>query len=165
MAVTTDIAAMYRRPRAVIRDRLAPPRREDRALGYVLVACLLLFVAQAPSQARQAYIDPSVPVEARLYWSGLFYVFMLPLALYLLAAISHLAGRLTGGGGSFHGARVALFWALLASVPLWLLAGLTAGFVGPGPAQVLTAGLAAAAFVLFWTLGLAEDRRAGGVTA
>lgn len=161
MAVSSDIVAMYRRPRAVIRDKLALDPREDRLAGYVLMAGVLIFVAQAPGQAREAFLHPEVPLEARLYWSGLFFVFLMPLAMYGLAAASHVVARLLGGQGSWYGARLALFWALLASVPAWLLAGLVAGFIGQGIQLTLTGSAALGVFVLFWALGLAMAERRG----
>lgn len=160
MAVSSDIAAMYRRPRQVIRDRLALPRSEPRLLSWLLVGCLLLFVAQAPAQSRAAHLDPSVPQEARLYWSFLFFAFALPLLAYLVAALARLAAGLLGGRGSWYSARLALFWSLLASVPAWLLAGLVAGFIGPGPAMTLSAGLAFGVLVVFWGLSLSLTERA-----
>lgn len=132
MAVTRDITATYRGPGAVIRRLLSDGRREDRALGFILFAGVLTFVAQAPWQARAAFYDPSVPQEARLYWSAFFFIFLLPLLAYALAALLHLIARVLGGKGSFYGARLALFWSLLAATPLALLTGLTAGFIGPG---------------------------------
>ncbi len=164
MAVSSDIAAMYRRPRAVIRARLALPRHEPRLLAWLLAGCLLLFVAQAPAQARAAHLDPEIPQAARLYWSFLFFAFLLPFIAYAAAAFGRIVAALLGGRGSWYSARLVLFWALLASVPAWLLAGLVAGFIGPGPAQTLTGGLALGVFVVFWGLGLSETERAG-VTA
>lgn len=160
MPVTADIAASYRGPGRVI-DRLwAAGRREDRALMFALLACGLVFVAQAPWQARQAHLDPEVPLEARLYWSGLFLIFLLPFGLYALAALSGLVLRLLGHGGGFYAARLALFWALLASCPLILLAGMVAGFIGPGPGLSALSVIWLAVFGWFWAAGIARTGRA-----
>ncbi len=65
-------------------------------------------------------------------------LFLLPPLAYLLAAISHLVARAFGGKGTGYGARVALFWSLLAVSPLMLLQGLVRGFIGEGPALMAT---------------------------
>jgi hypothetical protein len=73
---------------------------------------------------------------------------------YLLAAASHLGARALGGTGSGYGARLALFWALLAVAPLMLLQGLVAGFLGAGTQLIAVSALVFAAFVLIWFAGL-----------
>jgi hypothetical protein len=97
-------------------------------------ACLLVFVSQWPVLSRQAYLDPSVPLDARMGGALMAWLFIVPLAAYVMAAASHLLAKVGGGRGTWFGARLALFWALLAASPLWLLNGLVAGFIGPGPA-------------------------------
>lgn len=161
MAVTTDIAAMYRRPRAVVRRLLAMGQREDRALVWLMLACALIFVAQWPRLSREAYQDPDVPLQALLGGALLGWLFLAPLFLYGLAAVSRIVARLLGGRGTWYTARLALFWSLLAAVPLWLLTGMVAGFIGPGPALTLTGALAFGAFLLFWGLSLIETERTG----
>ena len=59
--------------------------------------------------------------------------------------------------------RMALFWALVAASPLWLLNGLVAGMIGPGAALGIVGALAAAAFLWFWGAGIAAGL--GGVPA
>lgn len=166
MPVSTDIVRTYRRPRQVIREKLAQGPREDRALATLMGACLLVFVAQWPVLSRAAYLDPGVPLQARLAGALMAWLFIVPVAAYVLAAASHLAARLAGGRGTWFGARLALFWALLAASPLWLLNGLVGGFIGPGPALTLVGLVAVGAFVLFWGAGLYEaERGEGGRTA
>ncbi len=65
-------------------------------------------------------------------------LFLLPPLAYALAAISHLVARALGGRGTGYGARMALFWSLLAVSPLMLLQGLVRGFLGEGPALTAT---------------------------
>ena len=154
MALTGDLIATYRAPRAVMRHHLAMGVREDRALIYLIAACVLIFVSRWPGLQRQAFLDESVPLEALLGGALLGWLFIAPLALYAIAALSHLAARAIGGQGSGFGARLALFWALLAASPLWLLNGLVAGFIGPGIQLTLTGALALAVFVLFWGINL-----------
>ena len=160
MPVTADIAASYRGPGRVI-DRLwAAGRREDRALMFALLASALIFVAQAPWQARLAHLEPDPPLEARLYWSALFLIFLLPFGLYVIAGISQAVLWLFGHKGGGYAARLALFWALLASTPVILLAGMVAGFIGPGPGLQAIGALWVAVFLWFWGTGLARTKGA-----
>lgn len=154
MAVSQDIVATYRGPGKVVQRLLSLGQREDRAFLFLLMACVLIFVAQAPFQSRSAFMDPTVPLNARLYWSALFFIFLLPFGLYLLAGASHLIAKVVGGKGSFYGARIALFWGLLASTPLILLNGMVAAFIGPGPEQTAVAVIWFVIFIWFWLRGL-----------
>lgn len=160
MAVTGDIAAMYRRPRAVVRRLLAMGEREDRALIWLIVACGLIFVAQWPRLSREAHLNPDVPLQALLGGALMGWLFLAPLILYAVAAASRIVAGLIGGQGTWYTARLALFWSLLAAVPLWLLTGMVAGFIGPGPALRLTGGVALGVFLLFWGLSLVETEKA-----
>ncbi len=82
------------------------------------------------------------------------WLFWVPLLSYALAAMSHLIAKLFGGKGTWYGARLALFWSLLAASPAWLLQGMVAGFVGPGVAlQIVGAGLLLA-FLSIWGICL-----------
>ena len=82
------------------------------------------------------------------------WVFVAPLLLYCVAGLSHIVARPFGGKGDFYRARIALFWALLASSPLILLNGLVAGFIGPGPALGVVGFVWFACFLWFWLSGL-----------
>lgn len=159
MAVTTEILRTYRTPGAVLRRRLQDGVREDRALAVLMGACLVIFVAQWPRLAREAHLDPAVPLDARIGGALLGWLFLAPLFFYLLAALSHLVARLFGGQGSFHSARVALFWSLLAAAPLFLLNGLVAGLLGPSLALTFTGVVLLAVFLAIWFLSLAEAER------
>jgi hypothetical protein len=160
--VTRDIARTYRAPRQVIREKLAHGAREDRALATLIGACALIFVAQWPVLARQAHLDPSVPFDARMAGALMAWLFIVPLAAYVVAAATRLAARVAGGRGTGFGARLALFWALLAASPLWLLNGLVAGMIGPGPALTVIGLAAVGAFLVFWGAGLWEAERGRG---
>jgi len=48
-------------------------------------------------------------------------VFMMPLLMYGIAAVSHLILKYFGGQGDYIGARRALFWAALVTTPAILL--------------------------------------------
>jgi hypothetical protein len=159
MALVSDILATYAGPRAVMRRHLVLGQREDRVLIYLMLACALIFVAQWPRLARQAYIDDAVPLDALLGGALMGWLFIAPLALYALAGLSHLVARMIGGQGTWYAARLALFWSLLASSPLWLLNGLVAGFIGNGPALTLTGLIALASFLIIFSLSLVEAER------
>jgi hypothetical protein len=152
MAVSRDIAASYLRPRAVFARLLGQGTREDRALVFLILACALIFVAQWPRLARAAHLDPSVPLQARLGATLLVWVFVVPLVMYALAGLSHGLAQIFGGRGDWFSARLALFWALLVASPLWLLNGLVAGFIGPGPILDGVGFIALVGFLLFWTV-------------
>jgi hypothetical protein len=160
MPVTTDIAATYRSPRAVMRRLLDAGRREDRALAILMGGCLLAFVGRWPALQRAATLNPDAPpLEAQIAGALFGWIFIAPLLLYALAALSHLVARLVGGQGSFFGARLALFWAFLAAAPLLLLHGLVAGFVGAGPGLQIVGVLWLLAFGWFWIMSLREAER------
>lgn len=153
MSALTDIAATYRGPGGVLRRLLAQGQREDRALAILMAGCALVFVSQWPKLARDAYLSGQ-ELNPLLGGSLLGWVIIAPLFLYLLAALSHLVARLVGGKGTFFGARIALFWALLATAPLFLLHGLVAGFIGPGVQLTIVGALWCAVFLWFWLSGL-----------
>lgn len=171
MAVTTDIVASYRNPRAVVARRIGPEVREDRALAILMAACLLVFVAQWPAAAREAHLamlaaraagtpPAELPGLQGLLAGRLFAtLFLLPLILYALAGASHLAARAFGGRGTYYAARVALFWSFLATTPLMLLQGLIAGFIGPGPAMTASGVAVLAVFLYLWINGMIVAER------
>jgi hypothetical protein len=159
MSALTDIAATYRGPGGVLRRLLARGQREDRALAILMAGCALVFVAQWPRLAREAHLTGQ-DLNPLLGASLLGWIIIMPLVLYLLAGVAHIIARVLGGRGSFYGARLALFWALLAASPLLLLHGLVAGFIGPGPQLVLVGALWCAVFLWFWLGGMvAAERR------
>ncbi len=153
MSVVADMVATWRRPGAVIRRRAGNEPREDRALAVLMGACLLVFVAQWPRLARQATLSGE-EINPLLGGALFAWMFIMPLVLYALGTASHLVARLFAGRASAYQARFALFWALLAASPAWLLWGLVAGFVGPGPGMQAVGLLALGAFLYFWAMGL-----------
>ena len=156
MALTTDIAATYRRPRAVALAKIAS-RREEVALAYLMLGCGLVFVGQWPRLQRQAYLGGE-DLQPLIGGALFAWVFAAPVMLYLLAWLVHLGARLLRRPVGAFGSRMALFWALVAASPLWLLNGLVAGMVGPGPALSVVGALAVGAFAWFWVAGLRAAR-------
>ncbi|MGB3315979.1 MAG: YIP1 family protein [Albidovulum sp.] len=153
MAVTDDILATYRGPRAVMRRLLKGERHEARALTYLVVALIVIYIAQWPGLSRAAHFEPDVPLVQRMVASFLAVLALIP-AFYLLAALGHLAARVFGGKGDFFAARIALFWALLAVTPLMLLQGVVVGFIGSGLQATLVGVIVFAVFLWFWVSGL-----------
>jgi hypothetical protein len=153
MSVVLDILRTYRAPRDVQARRIAAGPREDRALAILLAACALIFVAQWPRLSREAFLDPSIGLDARMAGALFAWILIMPLVFYALSIILTLILRVPG-----HAVRMALFWALLASTPLWLLAGLLAGFA-PGPGFGLVSAAALLAVVVFAAAGLMTARR------
>ncbi|TMV92973.1 YIP1 family protein [Thioclava sp. BHET1] len=153
MSATDDILRSYRRPRAVMRAHLARPRSEARALMFLLIALAVVFIGQWPRLSRLAHDNPDQPMVGLMMGTMLALLATVPL-FYLLAALGHLGARLVGGQGDWYGARVALFWTMLAIAPLMLLQGLVAGLIGPGTQLSVVSILVFAGFVVFWFAGL-----------
>lgn len=150
--IVPRILASWRRPGQVVAGLRGTP---DRVLIALLMAAMLMFlIAQAPAHARAAHLDPSVPLQARLGGAILAVMFVMPLLAYALAALVAGLSRLTPWRLSGEDSRLALFWALLAVSPAMLLAGLTAGLVGPGLPLMLTHWLAGLGFLTIWGAGL-----------
>lgn len=154
MALTQDILATYKGPGRVVTRFLSQGRNEVRGLLFLLIAGIMMFVASSPYQAREAQLDPDVPLLARLYWSAFLYIFILPILVYLFAAVVWVLARIARRQITGYHIRFTLIWALLASTPVMLLMGLTAGFVGPGIQLQIVGFLWLAIFGWFWAAGL-----------
>lgn len=153
MAAVDDILRSYRAPRAVVRAHLAHPRSEPRLFTFLVAALIVMFIAQWPAAARESYLHPEQKLAALMFARAMGLLVAVPL-FYLLAALGTAAARLIGGRGDWYGGRLALFWALLATAPLMLLQGLTAGFIGAGAQLTLVWALVTLAFLAIWGAGL-----------
>ena len=159
MALVGDIVGSYRRPGEIVRRRLGSRERaEGRALVTVFLACFLIFIAQWPRLSRDAYLTGQ-ELQPMLAGALLGWIFIAPLALYGLAGLTHFVARRMGGQGTYTEARMALFWALLAASPLWLIWGLVAGFMGPGPVLDAVGIVALLAFLGVWAAALYSVER------
>ena len=162
MAVSSDILRTWRRPRQVMRDLLGQGKREDRAIAYLIISCLLIFVAQWPRLRRTAEgFEPSfwpseVNFEGMLTYTFYGTVIILPLAMYGLAAVSRLVAMVFGGAGSWYSARLALFWTMLSTAPLLLFYGLLRGLIGPGPQSTVLGAIWLIAFGVIWVQCMRE---------
>jgi hypothetical protein len=134
MSVARDMLRAWAAPRAVFRAR-ADGATDAQGLAVIMGAGFLAFVAQWPKAARDAFFDPTIPLDARLSGALMATVFFLPLLAYGLGFVLHGVARLLGGRGSALHSRLALFWAFLSVTPLMLFQGLLQGFSG-NPASV-----------------------------
>jgi hypothetical protein len=153
MSIAAEIARTYRAPQVVVRDQIARGRREDRGLVILVVACTLIFVAQWPRLSREAYLTGQ-PFDMLLGGALMGWVFVAPLLLYGLAALSIAVLRMLDQRPDPFAVRFALFWALLAATPVWLAHGLLFGLVGPGAVLNVAGAAALLVFLWFWVAGL-----------
>lgn len=153
MSVSRNIVATYRGPGRVVRALYALVPQEGRLLAYAMGACGLIFVSQTPVLARRAHLEDT-ELNMLLGGSLMAWIFVAPLLLYALAALAYGVARVLGGQGTQYGARLSLFWALLASSPIILLHGLLAGFVGPGPGLQGVGLIWLLCFLWFWMSGM-----------
>jgi bacteriorhodopsin len=156
MPVTTDIVRMYRGPRRVVRDLLVMGQREDRAIMWLMIGCLIVFLSRLPALQREAILGQGdFSRDAAYAFFGLMMI--APLMFYGLAAVGRGVARLAGGRPSGYGARLALFWSWLAATPLILFYGLLAGMNGAAAAGTQAIGLLwVVVFAVFWVQGLRE---------
>ena len=158
MSIITDLVATWTRPRVILRQHLARGQSEPFALSFLLVFLVLAFVGQWPIAAREAFLAGEPSATPRIIAVAYGVLLLIPVA-YLVAALSHLVARALGGQGSWYGARIALFWALAAVGPLFLLQGMVAGMIGPGPALTAVTVLVGVAFLWLWITLLREAER------
>jgi hypothetical protein len=159
MALIGNILKTYRAPQQVVRGLLKMGRREDLMVVYLLLACALIFASQWPALARQAYLDPAIPLQALLAISGMVWLMAFPLIAYILAFVLYLLARIVGIGTTAYGSRLALFWAMLAASPLWLFWGMIKGLAASGAVETALAALTLGAFLFFLAAGLREAGR------
>lgn len=152
MGLVPRILLTWRSPGTAVRGMAG--LSEPGVLALLLGTMGVYFIAQWPTHARAAALDPSVPLQARLGGALLATLFLMPLVVMLVAMIVQIVIRAFGGRLDGHGSRLALVWALAAASPVMLLQGLVQGFVGPGPAVTAVNLLAGAAFLVFWMGGL-----------
>ncbi len=158
MSLIPDIVESWRAPARVVRRHLARPKSEAFVFTFLFTFLLLAFVAQTPYAARLSHMNPEVPLQQRLLATALGLMAMIPF-WYGLAAASRLVARVFGGQGSWYGARLALFWALVAVTPAMLLMGLSLGFLGQGMQTNALGALVGLAFLTLWVVMLKEVER------
>lgn len=155
MAVTVDMVRAHTRPRLVMRKLLAMGVREDRALAMLMAACFIMLAAQWPWRAREAHMTGQTLTD--LIQNDVYaLIFFLPLVAYGIAALTHIIAKIFRGQGDWYGARLAMFWAMLASTPLLVLAGLVKGFVGLGIQNTVVGAAWFIMFLFIWINNLWE---------
>jgi hypothetical protein len=150
MAVTRDIVEAHLRPRRVMARLLRMGQREDRVLAMLMGGCIILFVSQWPYRARQAHFTGETLTDY-IQHDAVGLIFVLPLLAYGVAALLRLISRIFGAKADYYSARLAMFWALLASSPALVLAGMVKGFIGLGVANSIVGALWLLVFL--WVLG------------
>lgn len=149
MAVSSDIVQSWRAPRKMILQHLQLRQTEGFAFGVLVAFLLLAFVAQWPAMSRAAYLAPEAPLSQRMIAAGLALMASIPL-WYGLAGLSHLVAQRFSGKGSYLGARIALFWALLSSAPFMLVQGMITGFAGSGAVGTVAGVVVLCGFLYLW---------------
>lgn len=150
MAVTRDIVEAHLRPRRVMARMLCMGQREDRVLAMLMGGCIILFMSQWPYRARQAHFTGETLTDY-IQHDAVGLIFVLPLLAYGVAALLRLISRIFGAKADYYSARLAMFWALLASSPALVLAGMVKGFIGLGAANSIVGALWLLVFL--WVLG------------
>ncbi|HSG37335.1 MAG TPA: hypothetical protein VLA27_07855 [Paracoccaceae bacterium] len=163
MSISNDVFRAWVRPRAVMRRLLDAGERENRALAILMAGCLLIFVAQWPRLVRLSEgvdlpVGAEVPELSQLIaYSLVSWLIVWPLIFYILSGITRILARAFKGKGSGYGARLAMFWAVLASSPAALLYGLLVGFNGETIGTQAIGALWLAGFVWIWIQSLRES--------
>ncbi len=159
MPVSRDIAAMYRRPRTVVRGLADMGVREDRAIAWLMIGCFLVFLSRLPALQRGAVQTGSDFQQDTIY---AFFALMMvaPLLFYLIAFIAFLGAKVVRPAATTYGARLAVFWGWLAATPLALFYGLLVGFNGlEHPGTTAVGAIWLAVLVWFWISGLIETSK------
>lgn len=160
MPVTSDMARMYRKPRAVVRSLFDMGPREDRAIAWLMIGCFLVFISRLPALQRGAVQDGSNFQQDAIY--AFFALLMIaPLLFYIVAFGLYLLTRALRPAATPYGARLAVFWGWLAATPLALFYGLLVGFNGlEHPGTVAIGALWLIILLWFWISGLIETSKA-----
>ena len=162
MSISNDVFRAWVRPRTVMRRLLDAGERENRALAILMAGCLLIFVAQWPRLVRLSEgIDLPAGAEVQelsqlIAYSLVSWLIVWPLIFYIAAGITRILARVVRGKGTGYGARLAMFWAVLASTPAALLYGLLAGFNGETLGTQVVGAVWLVGFVWIWVQSLRE---------
>lgn len=158
--------------RALIDGNRTSDRPEARGFIYLLAGLLIIFLSQIPDLTGTGLAAPELterlvgedgpaPLDARLAITLFVWLFVWPLILYVFGGLTHVLARLVGGKGQGVNARLALFWAILAVSPLFLLRGMAS--VSQSVPMVMVMNYAiAAGFFRIWLSGLYEAERGEG---
>ena len=101
--------------------------REEQTLFFAILFGLLSFLSLLPALAKHAFLT-NESLSALAAAQFISSVFMMPLLMYGIAAVSHLILKYFGGQGDYIGARRALFWAALVTTPAILLTSIAEAY-------------------------------------
>ena len=101
--------------------------REEQTLFFAILFGLLSFLSLLPALAKHAFLT-NESLSALASAQFISSVFMMPLLMYGIAAVSHLILKYFGGQGDYIGARRALFWAALVTTPAILLTSIAEAY-------------------------------------
>jgi len=153
MTLISEINASYRTPKLEMRRQIEDGIREEQTLFFALLFGLLSFLSLLPEIAKRAYItDDSLSALAAAQFIAS--VFMMPLLMYGIAALSHIILAKFGGQGDHVGTRRALFWAAVVTSPI-ILASSVLSIYFP-VVKISLAILTTFIFIWQWTSNLKE---------
>ena len=101
--------------------------REEQTLFFAILFGLLSFLSLLPALAKHAFLT-NESLSALAAAQFISSVFMMPLLMYGIAAVSHLILKYFCGQGDYIGARRALFWAALVTTPAILLTSIAEAY-------------------------------------
>ena len=101
--------------------------REEQTLFFAILFGLLSFLSLLPALAKHAFLT-NESLSALAAAQFISSVFMMPLLMYGIAAVSHLILKYFGGQGDYIGARRALFWAALVTTPAILFTSIAEAY-------------------------------------
>ena len=165
MSLSADILRSWAAPRAVIRARLAAADGERSSLFYLMLGCVLIFVAQIPRLSQEAASSAEIPFEGLLAGTLFGWLFIAPLFFYLVAGLLALVLHVFRAGTQGWAVRLGVFWAVLAVAPLVLVQGALAVLAGPGVVAMISGLVVLAVFVVNLVAGLLVALEAAQVQA
>ena len=127
--------------------------REEQTLFFAILFGLLSFLSLLPALAKHAFLT-NESLSALAAAQFISSVFMMPLLMYGIAAVSHLILKYFGGQGDYIGARRALFWAALVTTPAILLTSVAEAYFSE--ISTILSVITAMIFVWQWVSNLKE---------
>ncbi len=154
MSLSADILRSWAAPRTVIRARLAAADGERSSLFYLMLGCVLIFIAQFPRLSQEAAASAEIPFEGMLAGALFGWLFIAPLFFYLVAGLLGLVLHFFRPGTAGWAVRLGVFWAVLVAAPLMLVQGALAVLAGPGLLALLSGLAVLAVFLINLVAGL-----------
>lgn len=151
--ILSSAGRFFVNPRASVRAVLDSKPSEGRILAFGMFAALVLFLRQmANILIRPDLLADRTELVMQNFVSFLFFV---PLAYYLVAALGSGVAKLCKGDGSWYDGRVAFFWAAFISAPIMLITGVLPSLAPDLPQPVLIAIGQIGVFFFAWAIAQA----------